>query len=424
MSRLTAALSIVIALASLLGLAYAGISTRDFSLHLDRELHPLSCSFIPGGGEPEAMGDAVEGCKAALFSEYSSFWRADVWGGVPVSTFALGLYAFTLGLAVWSVLTRRASEAVVGLFFALSGTIAAVASGIYARIALGELDVVCKTCAGMYAASALLFLAGVGVYFSGRADRRRSDHDREDPHSQGSSVAAPMSAWMLAIVLLAELGAASLVPPLVYATSVPDYRPWVTGCGSLADRTDPKGVLLSFPASQATPAQGLHDILLVVDPLCPACREFHRLVEKIPEIAARPKRVLLMPLDPECNWTVAEALHPGACMVSRAMLCAKDRAPALLDAVYAEQETLLALGKSGKTAEIRARLLGFLPDLGPCLDAPETGILLNEALQVAVRNTLPITTPQLYVDGRRLCQADTDLGLEFALGALLGGSSP
>ena len=42
----------------------------------------------------------------------------------------------------------------------------------------------------------------------------------------------------------------------------------------------------------------------------------------------------------------------------------------------------------------------------------------------AVKNQLPVMTPQAYVDGTRVCDADTDLGLDYVLARLLerGGS--
>ena len=36
------------AMAALLGLAFSGVSTKDYVNHLDRQIHDISCSFIPG----------------------------------------------------------------------------------------------------------------------------------------------------------------------------------------------------------------------------------------------------------------------------------------------------------------------------------------------------------------------------------------
>ena len=45
-----------------------------------------------------------------------------------------------------------------------------------------------------------------------------------------------------------------------------------------------------------------------------------------------------------------------------------------------------------------------------------------KSLRWAVANALPVMTPQLFVDGKRLCDEDTDLGLEYTLTRMLGGA--
>ena len=44
------------------------------------------------------------------------------------------------------------------------------------------------------------------------------------------------------------------------------------------------------------------------------------------------------------------------------------------------------------------------------------------SLRWAVANALPVMTPQLFVNGTRLCDEDTDLGLEYTLTRMLGGA--
>jgi len=43
---------------------------------------------------------------------------------------------------------------------------------------------------------------------------------------------------------------------------------------------------------------------------------------------------------------------------------------------------------------------------------------LDEVLQYAVENKVRVSTPQLYVSGKRVCDEDTDMGMRFALGKL------
>ncbi len=44
---------------------------------------------------------------------------------------------------------------------------------------------------------------------------------------------------------------------------------------------------------------------------------------------------------------------------------------------------------------------------------------LNKSLRWAVSNAVPVLTPQLYVRGQKVCDEDTDLGLEYALTRML-----
>src|SRR5438552_2739972 len=66
---------------ALLGCIFAAVSTSDFIQHLDRQVHAIHCSFIPGAGKE--IGES--GCRTVMMSPYSSFFRESVWGGVPIS---------------------------------------------------------------------------------------------------------------------------------------------------------------------------------------------------------------------------------------------------------------------------------------------------------------------------------------------------
>src|SRR2546428_7558050 len=82
---------LIIALcAALLGCVFAALSTSDFMQHLDRQVHAIHCSFIPGAGNE--LGES--GCRTVMMSPYSSFFRESVWGGVPISLWALAGFAF------------------------------------------------------------------------------------------------------------------------------------------------------------------------------------------------------------------------------------------------------------------------------------------------------------------------------------------
>jgi hypothetical protein len=58
------------------------------------------------------------------------------------------------------------------------------------------------------------------------------------------------------------------------------------------------------------------------------------------------------------------------------------------------------------------------PKVASCIDAQETKTRLNNMLRYAMQNSMPIVTPQLYVQERRLCDEDSDLGLNYAMSVL------
>jgi len=113
------------------------------------------------------------------------------------------------------------------------------------------------------------------------------------------------------------------------------------------------------------------------------------------------------------------------------VLCAGDRAPEVLTWSLEHNEELRALGaedakarptKKGppEYARVYARVLQEFPSLGDCVNKPAVRSRINKSLRWIVSNSMPVLTPQLYVGGRKMCDEDTDLGLEFSLQRLLG----
>src|SRR5512146_272213 len=76
--------------AALLGAVFAAVSTNDFISHLDRQVHSIHCSFIPGAGAE--IGES--GCRTVMLSPYSSLFRDALWGGIPISLLAVAVFAY------------------------------------------------------------------------------------------------------------------------------------------------------------------------------------------------------------------------------------------------------------------------------------------------------------------------------------------
>ena len=105
------------------------------------------------------------------------------------------------------------------------------------------------------------------------------------------------------------------------------------------------------------------------------------------------------------------------------MLCDKDGAEAILDYAVAHQEELRTLAKEDD-AKIRARLETQFPKVKGCLGTPAIKNKLNKSLRWAVSNALPVLTPQLFIGDKRVCDEDTDLGLEYTVSHMLDGQTP
>src|SRR5512145_3021915 len=128
--------AIIAVLGALLGLVFATYSTTDYAAHLDRQLHELHCSVIPGAPPKEE----AEGCRAALYSPYAAILKDQVWGGLPISLFAQGAFAFFAGFGLYlAVAGSRASKA-AAWFFAAAGVTPAFVSIAMLVISLTQLN--------------------------------------------------------------------------------------------------------------------------------------------------------------------------------------------------------------------------------------------------------------------------------------------
>ena len=384
--------AVIALVASLLGLIFASNSTLDYAAHLDRRLHDVHCSFIPGA---PAVAEA-EACRAAMYSPYSALLKDQYWGGIPISLFGLGAFCFFAAFSLYVLVAgERASRRTLG-FFALVGITPLVVSLLMLTISLTQLGQVCKTCAGIYISSGLLAFGAVSTWLAARTDTARP-----------ALSLALIPAW------LAALGITTLAPAVVYAASAPDQRPYITQCGEIKQPKIKGDSPVKIHGSRA-----VQPTMLFEDPLCPTCKAFHdRLVtENI--IEKLDIELVMFPLDSECNWMLDRPLHPGACIVAKAVLCGEGNSRQVLEWAYDQQEYLT---RAGKTDANRLRAVikerwgeGMLR----CVDDRKTDVRLNNHLHFASENNIPVSTPQMYLGKRRVCDEDTDLGLRFTLAQL------
>lgn len=389
--------AIIGVIGALWSLLFAAISTTDYASHLDRGLHDLHCSFIPG---VQAEADA-EGCRVALNSPYAAVLKRQLWGGIPISLFGLGCFAYLTGHAVYMALLGSRASRNAGLLYFVLALSPLVVSAVMFSISYFELGTICKTCAGIYSGSLLLAISAFGVLSGSFAHRR--------PLSGAS--------WGAAAAALAAIGISTLAPSLVYAAMTPDHSQYVTDCGKLEVAEDKHGSLLQLnPGAQRS-------AVFFEDPLCPTCKSLHDRLQEAGVLNKLSISLALFPLDNACNWMLDQPLHPGACQVSRAVLCAKDPRQ-MLDWTYANQTALADAGKQGEESLLALLKKTFGSELTQCMKSNQTTQRLNRHLHFAVANSVPVSTPQVFIDGQRLCDEDIDIGLMFALDKLAPGLLP
>lgn len=197
---------VLTAVAALAGFAFAGVSTYDFVQHLDREVHDITCSFLPG------LVDSAKdsnGCQATLMSPYSSVFRQSFWGGLPIAMPAMGVFAFLLFRALDLLFNREPSERAPRTFLLAGTTLPLITSVVMAYISLQVLDAACKLCIGIYVSSTLAFVGALLEWLKMPAASEPAGDDRAPGRAYGLSFAQGVG--FVAI------------PSIVYALAMPPY---------------------------------------------------------------------------------------------------------------------------------------------------------------------------------------------------------
>lgn len=435
---------IVVFVGALAGLLFASVSTYDFAMHLDRQMHDVHCSFVPGLSGPE-RGDS--GCQVTLTSPYSSVFRQSLWGGVPISLPAMAVFAFLMFFAVEVTMSGRQRDPRTAAFLLAATALPALTSVVMAYLSLVKLDAVCKLCIGIYLASFAALVGGIGVFLAARKnaadagslpratarpsrDEGEQDGDAEPAWVSGKEPAAakprpiepvgrptppqPPPAPMSYLAGAFAVGIVFVVGPvLAYAVAAPDHGQFAGQCGTLSKPNDDYGVMVALD-----PHPGKPPAIELLDPLCPACRGFEQRLHASGLDAEMDRKALLFPLDDTCNWMIDDAVHPGACAVSEAMLCAGERSRLVLEWAFANQKQIRTAAKADPKAAAEMVKQRF-PDLASCVGSAGVRSKLNRSLRWAVANQLTVLTPQLFVGGYKLCEEDTDLGLDYSLSRLL-----
>lgn len=396
----------MLAAAATAGLVFAAFSTAEFAQHLDRQVHDIHCSFIPGA---EAEVEEESGCEVAMMSPYSSVLRTKIWGGLPIALPAMGIFAFLIWRAL-DLMLRRVDQRKASANFLISATLIPVgASAVMGYIAATELHAACKICIGIYGSSAAVFITSLLC--------------RRAVVKSGASSGSGKESAIVWLTAATQLGAFVAVPAIAYLSLAPDFSRYLGSCGALREQEDPYGIMIELGGGSS--AADAVEAIEIFDPLCPACRAFEQRLDASEVQAKLHRKAVMFPLDKSCNWMVSRSLHPGACTISKAVLCADEAADqggvsadAVIDWAFTQQEAILEASKQDPEAAMRMVSAEF-PSLTTCVGSPEVEARLNKSLRFAVRNSIPVLTPQLYIAGVKVCDQDTDLGLDWAIARML-----
>jgi len=399
--------TILVIVAGLAGLFFAGFSTYDFVAHLDRQVHGIHCSFIPGIEDTDATG--ATGCHVTLMSPYSSVMRSSIWGGLPISLPAMSVFAFLIFFAASLPVLGRQRDPRAALFLLLATLVPVGASAVMGYLSLVTLDAACKLCIGIYTSSGLAFLGALMLFLRARRGPATDIEAAEEGVSEPVGWGRLAVAFVIGVLFVA-------LPTVVYAAGAPEFDRYIGECGQL-EAMPSEGLLVPLgPQNQSV------NVVEVFDPLCPACKGFEERFDAQDGSDEVNRRVLLFPLDDECNWMVDDAIHAGACAISEAVLCARDTSGVepeeVIEWAFENQLSIREEAEADPdSAAQRAR--AQFPPLAECIGSPQARAELNNGLRFAVDNQMPIITPQVFVNGLRMCDEDTDLGMDFALRRLI-----
>ena len=160
-----------------------------------------------------------------MMSPYSSFFREQLWGGIPVSLWSLAVFAF-LAYRGGPPPVARAGDLRARRRCCSSPSLLPVAmSVVYGALSVAKLDALCKVCIGIYAASAICLRRRAARTPREGGDlprRRRALRPRASRRARASSWRSPSRTSLLA--------------------PRPDPKASLLGCGSLVRAEDTAGV--------------------------------------------------------------------------------------------------------------------------------------------------------------------------------------
>lgn len=305
--------------------------------------------------------------------------------GVPISHYGTAFYLAGVALALLALIYRKRGAGAqhmpaIGFLVTLMG-LGAVGYSVFLATLLIRANEPCPLCIALYVVNGGLLATGLVWWLRGR--RRPAMRS-----------------------LLVSLGVGFLIGGGFFAVSTPFvYRALNTPPAWDTLRVEnPAGTNLHpFLLPERVPSRGgpsaADELVEFSDLECPYCSVLHRTVKSLYDErgpAGLRVRFVNYPLDSSCNPHVPKSLHPSACLMARAGICAQGQGRFW---EFVESAFELEGDRSHAVIVGIARRLGL--DLGKfsaCLDDAETTRILAQdislAHQVGIR-----ATPTLLING-------------------------
>jgi uncharacterized membrane protein/protein-disulfide isomerase len=328
---------------------------------------------------------ATISCKQAYLSRYGSV------AGVPVAVGGVAFFVLVL-LLVWGSRGKsRIADSAPAYIFSLS-TLALAVVLYLAYASFFVLKEVCPLCVTTYVA-----VAGVFVVSGGASSVSLSSLPKRGLRDLGALISSPL-ALVVALLFLGGTASAVAVFPRPTERPVVQIEPLAQDQRTELERWWDVQPKVEMPYSN----DGARVLLVKFnDYQCPPCRATYFAYESIIEkYKDRPKdfkyELKHYPLDPSCNASVGNLVHPAACAAAAAAVMAgpKGTFDKLTDWFFMHQDQL-----SPSTVRTAAKDVGGITDF----DAEYPRAIQEVKTEAATGAALGVnSTPTFFLNGRKI----------------------